>query len=76
MGKRPGVPYTNRFSQSLCAADETGRAIDEKSLPQGEAPRLAPVPSRAFCESVTVTTSEQARLPAEFKHIIKRRKRN
>ena len=27
-------------------------------------------------ETILSTTSEQARLPAEFKHIIKRRKRN
>lgn len=76
-GKRPGVLYTNRFSQSLCAADETGRAIDERASRKVKLLVSPPSPvARAFCESVTVTTSEQARLPAEFKHIIKRRKRN
>lgn len=74
--KRVGLGFV-LLSPPLC---ETTRRIHNhhferlKTQNGGERGNRARVCARAV--TLITTTSEQARLPAEFKHIIKRRKRN
>lgn len=69
---RSGVPRPRRRPVVSCRA-RRARAV---AVPLRALGTHARTHARALARALTPTTSEQARSPAEFKHIIKRRKRN
>lgn len=61
----------------LCGARlVSSRGVAPSSAATCPPDTLCALLSRGYPNFITLTTSEQARSPAEFKHIIKRRKRN